>query len=172
MGVNRRTALTLGAGVLAAVPGAARACSIAAPLPDLGAQRLSTIFELFRLWWARDEDAYYRMFTGPRLESPDGEDGFENWLQGDGRNVREFYENMFTRQNRFRELQAVTVVDAIAFVAVIEHSEGGIGPDCSGAPSTYQFTVEFRDAEPVGIAFVAKQTGFAFGQVTHWTSGR
>ena len=171
-GLSRRSALAFGAGVIAAVPGAAQACSIALPPPDSGARQLAALFELIRLWWARDERAFYRMFDGPRLPTPEGEAGLDQWLEGEGKPVAVLYRKHFTRPGQHREIDAVTIVDGRAFLSISEYPLAGIGADCSDLPSSRQFLVDFRDTNPVGITELPAAGNYPAGQVTHWTSGR
>ena len=172
MGLDRRTAILLGAGALVVAPQTAQACSIALPPPDLGARQLSAVFELLRLWWARDDRAFFRLFDGPRLPTAEGDAGLDQWLESEGRPIAELYRRRFAQEGQHRKIEAVTIVDGRAFVSVREYPLDGNGADCSDSPSSRQFLVDFRDSSPVAIIELPDAKSYPAGQVTHWTSGR
>ena len=170
MSVDRRGVLALGAAAaIVGSAGPAAACSIAVPPGDTGARQLTAIFELMRHWFARDESQFLAMFEAGQLVTPNGRVSSAEWLAGDGRSVVEAFATLFTEAGRYREIQAITIVDGRAFISVREHSEQGLGPDCSGAPVSIELLIDFDDASPIAIHALPGRNGFPIGQVTHWT---
>lgn len=171
--VARRGILRLSAAALAGAASVrGSACTLAVPLPDQGAERLRTVFILFRNWWDRDAKAFYDAFDGERLRTVEGAAGRDRWLaDGEGARLKNLFENLFSQRGRYPQMQAATLVDDVAFVSVVEHSPNGMGPDCSGLPQAHSFLLTFAEERPASLSYLGTRTTGAVGQVTHWSGG-
>lgn len=130
------------------------------------------MFALFRAWWDRDSQAFYDFFDGKRLQTAEGRSGRTRWLAEAGEAPKRLFENLFIDAGTLREMQAVTLIDDLAFVSIVEHSAGGIGPDCSGMPRAHRFLLTFEDKRVQTLQHLGSGTTAAIGQVTHWSAGR
>ena len=159
--MHRRKVLAAAAlAPLVATSKAANACSIAVPPIGEGAGQVAALEILFGNWFRRDREAFLGGFTS----------GLSNEERAADLAARgALFERYFADEGNDHQLEAITIVDGHAFVAVLDYPAGGIGPDCSGMPTLRMFHVAFCGDKPLRIESIADAGSAGIGQVTHWS---